>query len=564
MRRIKKAGSAVCVAAALLLLPLSCLLQTAEGLRLRKTERRAAQREPGPRAYTGAQEGQIIFGEISEKVTDKSKKISNASADDEAAYQADFPGWSKVAVQDPASKDKWNQMATSLDCFGDHMKFRSLGPGASQFEVEQANKQSLPLAMVPQGCGYNMLGNSVSFVLIVPYSGCHMLHQGGGYKLPLRWKGHPLSLLCPKRAATFLSNLFHNWAHKHLWPRKHYWPHMHHLHFVPPVLPQPLDQVQSLPPVWPPNPQIQVLPPNVPQPQDFQVQSFPPVWPQNPQIPVLPPNVPQPQDHQVQRFPPVWPQNPQIQVLPPNVPQPQDHQVQRFPPVWPQNPQIQVLSPNFPQAQDPLVQVLPPNDPQSHSLPPVRPLTQDPQIQVLPPNLPQPQEPQVLPPAPDQNKIQFPSLFYDLPQVPVPPQNPQVNIPPPVHNLPQSNFFPYQYLPYFYGTAADPEKYPKYPPYPYVQFSFGQTPAAAPDTTEAPKVKPSQDTFFSHFPWSYGHHFSDLTQQAQYPEAKTTSPPTTTTQTPKNVPLQFYAPDNLPFFPFEHLPFSQMYPYFLG
>lgn len=92
MRRIKKAGSAVCVAAALLLLPLSCLVQTAEGLRLRKTERRAAQREPGPRAYTGAQEGQIIFGEISEKVTDKSKKISNASADDEAAYQADFPG----------------------------------------------------------------------------------------------------------------------------------------------------------------------------------------------------------------------------------------------------------------------------------------------------------------------------------------------------------------------------------------------------------------------------------------------------------------------------------------
>ncbi|RVE61672.1 hypothetical protein OJAV_G00174790 [Oryzias javanicus] len=146
MRRIKKAGSAVCVAAALFLFLLSCLVQTAEGLRLRKTERRAAQPEPGPRAYTGAQEGQIIFGEISEKVTDKSKKTSNASAD-EVAYQADFPGWSKVTVEDPASKDKWNQMAASLHCFGDHMKFRSLGPGASQFEVEQANKQSLPLTM---------------------------------------------------------------------------------------------------------------------------------------------------------------------------------------------------------------------------------------------------------------------------------------------------------------------------------------------------------------------------------------------------------------------------------
>lgn len=95
MRRIKTAGSAVCVAAAILLI--SCLLQTAECLRLRKTERRAAQREPGPRTDAGVQEGQVIFGEISEKVTDnKSKKTSNASADDESAYQADFPGTLKV------------------------------------------------------------------------------------------------------------------------------------------------------------------------------------------------------------------------------------------------------------------------------------------------------------------------------------------------------------------------------------------------------------------------------------------------------------------------------------
>lgn len=43
-------------------------------------------------------------------------------------------------MEDPASKDKWKQMATSLYCFGDHMKFRSLGPGASQFEVEQGKE----------------------------------------------------------------------------------------------------------------------------------------------------------------------------------------------------------------------------------------------------------------------------------------------------------------------------------------------------------------------------------------------------------------------------------------
>lgn len=35
------------------------------------------------------------------------------------------------------SQEKWKPLATSLHCFGDHMKFRSLGPGASQLAVEQ-------------------------------------------------------------------------------------------------------------------------------------------------------------------------------------------------------------------------------------------------------------------------------------------------------------------------------------------------------------------------------------------------------------------------------------------
>lgn len=45
-------------------------------------------------------------------------------------------GWTQPETDD-AHMEKWNRMATSLHCFGDHLKFRSLGSGASQLEVEQ-------------------------------------------------------------------------------------------------------------------------------------------------------------------------------------------------------------------------------------------------------------------------------------------------------------------------------------------------------------------------------------------------------------------------------------------
>ncbi|MEQ2266164.1 hypothetical protein XENORESO_019778, partial [Xenotaenia resolanae] len=185
---------AVCLAAAVFLM--CYLVQLTDCLGLRKTQIRVVKREADFTLAAGVQEGKIVFGKVFEFPDGNKKQSSNASVDDESDYQADFTGWTRHTDVDEASKEKWNNLETSLHCFGDHMKFRSLGPGASQLAVVQANDPPMPLSMVPPRCGYRMYGNLMAFVMIAPYEGCNMIQQGGNYMLPLLWQGHPLSLLC--------------------------------------------------------------------------------------------------------------------------------------------------------------------------------------------------------------------------------------------------------------------------------------------------------------------------------------------------------------------------------
>ena len=95
MLTAKKKSATVCLTAAVIV---TCYLtQTIECLRLKKTERRVAQRGTDTTATTGVQEGKIVFGDVFEdpRVPDGSRKNPlNASVDDDAAYQADHPGMS--------------------------------------------------------------------------------------------------------------------------------------------------------------------------------------------------------------------------------------------------------------------------------------------------------------------------------------------------------------------------------------------------------------------------------------------------------------------------------------
>lgn len=97
MRKGKRKSATVYLAAAVIL---TCYLaQTIDCHRLKKTERREGRKEADAARTTGVREGKIVFGRVFAKgsslesqVTDGTKKSSNASVEDEAAYQADSAG----------------------------------------------------------------------------------------------------------------------------------------------------------------------------------------------------------------------------------------------------------------------------------------------------------------------------------------------------------------------------------------------------------------------------------------------------------------------------------------
>jgi len=99
-RKGKRKSATACLAAGFIL---ACYLaQTIDCYRLRKTERREGRKEADAAKTIGFQEGKILFGKVFEKgsqVVDGSGKVSsNASAEDEAAYQADSAGNYKSEV----------------------------------------------------------------------------------------------------------------------------------------------------------------------------------------------------------------------------------------------------------------------------------------------------------------------------------------------------------------------------------------------------------------------------------------------------------------------------------
>ncbi|XP_059200745.1 uncharacterized protein LOC131980513 [Centropristis striata] len=239
VRRGRRRSATVYLAAAVIL---TCYLaQTIDCYRLKKTERREGRKEADAAKTIRVQEGRILFGKVFETGSglepqdiDGTKK-SNASEEDRAAYQADSTGWSKGQTQDPSSKDaSWKRMAPSLQCGGDQLKFRAVGPGASHFAVEQGHAPPMPLSQVPSTCGYNMQKNSLGLAMMVPYDGCNMVQEGGSYVLPMRWQGIPVSLWCPKPttpAAQVPQTLLVPRTSKHPDDSDHH----HQDHFIPPL-----------------------------------------------------------------------------------------------------------------------------------------------------------------------------------------------------------------------------------------------------------------------------------------------------------------------------------------
>nr|XP_015812460.2 uncharacterized protein LOC107383996 [Nothobranchius furzeri] len=549
MGKDRRKSTTGCLAAAFIL---GCyLVQMADCLRLTKSERLSARKQSDVTSKIGVQEGSIVFGEDFEKElqdTDGIKKASsNASVEDESNYQADFAGWTKPEIDDPY-KEKWNRMATSLHCFKDYMKFRSLGPGASQLSVDQGNEPPMPLSMVPSKCGYKMQGNPMAFVMMVPYDGCNMIQQGDKYRLPLRWHGNRVSLLCPKRLQKY------QWLQDLRVPQNHQ------------LLQDPQEPQVPQEPQYPQGPQYPEVPqpPQYPQEPQYPEVPQPPQWPQYLQWP-QPPQEPQyPQVPQ----PPQWPQYPQVPQPPQYSQEPQYPQVPQslqWPQYlqWPQPPQ----GPQYPQVSQYVMLPWYLQKPQDSQDPQ---LLNDPQ---LPQNPQMPKDPQ-MPLYPQMPQYSLPPLpwYLQKPKEPSVTQAPQEM---------QESVYSDPLLAYLFSLAAAQASNSQNPSFPQ-QFSYPVPIATRPPTTSAPTVASiSQGPFDSYFPWLFGYQFPNMppffppipqypnptpaypnptpvypsptpgnqvTPTPQYPDVKTTAPPTTT-QTPTAYPVQFYPPEYLPFLP---------------
>ncbi|XP_034559506.1 adhesive plaque matrix protein-like isoform X16 [Notolabrus celidotus] len=291
----KRKSTSVCLAATVIF---SCyLMQTIDCFRFKKTERREGQGEVDAAKTAAFQEGRILFGRVLEKgsglesqVIDGSKRASsNVSAEDDAAFQADSPGWSQGYMQDAHEREaSWRRMSPSLQCGRDQLRFRAMGPGVSQFAVEQGNAPPMPLPQVPSTCGYRMQRNPFGLVMMVPYDGCNVIQEGGNYMLPMRWQGNPVSLWCPKPAVPSYPQMP---AHPPSYPQ---------MPANPPSYPQMPAHPPSYPqmPAHPPSyPQMPAHPPSYPQ-----MPAHPPSYPQ---MPAQPPHIKTP-DMPNPNFPPSY------------------------------------------------------------------------------------------------------------------------------------------------------------------------------------------------------------------------------------------------------------------
>ncbi|XP_058496460.1 uncharacterized protein LOC131466890 [Solea solea] len=96
-----------------------------------------------------------------------------------------------------ANKAAWELLNPTLRCGQTKMKFKAMGPGAADLQLDIGSGYSLPLNQVNENCGYSMQQNALGLVLVVPYDGCNVLQENGNYVVLMRWLNTPVKFTCP-------------------------------------------------------------------------------------------------------------------------------------------------------------------------------------------------------------------------------------------------------------------------------------------------------------------------------------------------------------------------------
>ncbi|CAL8398142.1 unnamed protein product [Boreogadus saida] len=170
---------------------LCCLVSCTQSHSLRKAFHR---RSVDPEA--NYQEGKILFGDFFDQNGAQPDVVKSPFTEDAWDFQEGSPG----LPLDPRAMRQWSSMEPSCQCAQNQMWLLAKKPGASQLALAQGDKSSaaLPLASVPESCGYTVNQDSAGLELTVPYDGCKITEKDGRYLLPMLWQGIPIMLSCPK------------------------------------------------------------------------------------------------------------------------------------------------------------------------------------------------------------------------------------------------------------------------------------------------------------------------------------------------------------------------------
>ncbi|XP_014855613.1 PREDICTED: uncharacterized protein LOC106925684 isoform X1 [Poecilia mexicana] len=92
--------------------------------------------------------------------------------------------------------DEWSTANSSLHCGPSKMKFKVMGLGAAELQLDIGNSEYVPLTQVPEACGVLVNQTKLGLVLLVHYDSCTVLQENGTYIFTMRWRGSGINLTC--------------------------------------------------------------------------------------------------------------------------------------------------------------------------------------------------------------------------------------------------------------------------------------------------------------------------------------------------------------------------------
>ncbi|MEY6296630.1 hypothetical protein WJF85_29745, partial [Salmonella enterica subsp. enterica serovar Corvallis] len=87
-------------------------------------------------------------------------------------------GLNNASIQTDSKEDNmieataWRSSNSSLHCGRNKMKFKVMGPGATELQLDMGNADPVPLSQVPEACGILVNQTVLGLVLLVRYDSC--------------------------------------------------------------------------------------------------------------------------------------------------------------------------------------------------------------------------------------------------------------------------------------------------------------------------------------------------------------------------------------------------------